>query len=459
MSIKYRIALLFSLLVTLIFAVVSPAIYFFSAKEREHTFKNRLMNRALSTARIYTGNKDVNLSILRRIDAGITASLYKKSIIITSNGAVTYASSDEPGDTLILTQNDIEQAKADGDYFFQYKDKMAVAIHQSDSDEDFIISVAASDPDGREYLSQLKDILLVALTISVALSFLAGLAFAKRLVRPIKAITGEVNLITSQNLSQRIKVNDSGDELTKLARTFNDLLDRLQDSFSIQRRFISNASHELSTPLTSISSQLEVVMQKRRSPEEYEEVIQSVHEDCMELQQLTRSLLDIAKTGSEGSINLAEVRLDEVVLKVVADIQKQNRHYKIELDFGVFPDDEKLLTVFGNNNLLYMALRNVVENGCKYSENHLAALTMAFDKNSIIISVASMGDIISESDIQNIFQPFFRAESAQQKPGFGLGLTLTRRILSLHKGTIAVESGPAKGTIFTIQLPCIVLKH
>jgi len=129
------------------------------------------------------------------------------------------------------------------------------------------------------------------------------------------------------------------------------------------------------------------------------------------------------------------------------------------MDFETFPEDEQQLMVFGNANLLFMALKNVVENGCKYSENHSAEILASFTNDDIIIKVKSKGDIIAESDIENIFQPFFRTASSQHKQGFGLGLTLTKRILALHKGSITVISGPDQGTVFTISLPSILMKH
>lgn len=460
MSIKYKIALLFALLVTIILTIVSLSVFFFSVKERQDAFRRRLENRALSTARVFAGISDSNYAVLHRMDATAVASLYNKSITITGyNDEDVYMFSDNAGDSLILSRDILERTKIENKYFFTYKNKKALAIHHTDNNNNFIVAIAALDKDGEEYIDQLKNILLIALVLAVLLSFMAGLVFANNLIRPIKRITSDVDLITSKNLSQRIKISEAKDELTRLAQTFNHLLDRLQDSFAIQRRFISNASHELSTPLTSISSQLEVAMQKNRTPEEYRDVMQSVYEDIKELQQLTRSLLDIAKTGSQGSIDLDEVRLDELLFKVISDIQKQNTENKVLLNFEVFPEDEQLLTVFGNANLLYIALKNIIENGCKYSDDHQSSVTVIFDNLNIVIKVTNSGDVITESDIQNIFQPFFRSETAQNKPGFGLGLTLTKRILALHKGTITVESNLKTGTVFTILLPNVLSLH
>lgn len=454
MSIKYKIALLFAALATLLFTIIGLSVYFFSVAERDLSFNKRLKNRALSTAKVYAGIQDSNFTMLKKMDAFGVASLLNKSVTITRyNKTPEYLFSDKQGDSMYLTPAIIEQTKNNAEYYFTYNNRKAVAIYHGDNTDNFIVAVAAQDVDGREFIEQLKKILFLSLGLLILLSFITGIIFAKSLIRPMAQITAEVNLITSNNFSRRIKITNSGDELSRLANTFNNLLDRLEESFSVQRRFISNASHELSTPLTSISSQLEVALQKERTALEYKRVMQSIYEDTRDMQLLTHSLLDIAKTGAHGGIDLLEIRLDEVLFKVVTDLRRQRPEYKVELDFDIFPDDEKLLTVYGNSNLLYIAIKNIIENGCKYSDNRKALVTVSFNKHEILIKVLNNGDVISEADIQNIFQPFFRAPSALQKPGFGLGLTLTKRILSLHKGTIEVESIAESGTTFIITIP------
>lgn len=417
-------------------------------------FAERLKNRALSTAKVYAVIPENKNAVLGEMDEGAVGSLYNRSIIIINEkNKIEYTFSDQAGESITLDQETINRIKKEGGIYFPVGARMAYATFRDGEEGGFILAMAASDKVAEEYLNQLGKILLFACLLGLVLTFGSAIIFAKRLIVPIKRITEEVNLITSRNLSQRVYAGESRDELSLLAETFNNLLDRLQDSFAIQSRFISNASHELSNPLTSISSQLEVAMQKNRSTEEYREVIESVHEDIVELQQLTRSLLDIAKTGTQEGIDLSVVRIDEILLKVMSAVQKQNLTYRVKMHFGHFPEEEKRLTVFGNANLLYIALKNIVENGCKYSDDQSAKVTVLFNPSSIIVVVFNKGDVIAESDIQNVFHPFFRSETVQKKPGFGLGLTLTRRILSLHKGTIEVESTPDKGTTFTVELP------
>lgn len=454
MSIRFKIALLFALLASLIVSVVGLSVYFFTAKQQADNFKLRLKNRAWSTATVAAGVKDSNYALISKYNTTSVATLYNKSVIVLNHhNQVVYSYSDVPGNELVLSKEIIENTKLEGDYFFKEKGRSVVAVQYSNEDNNLITAVAAEDQDGKEFLQELGRLLLWTLLVFAILSFVTGLFFARTLILPVRRISAEVNLISSNNLSQRLQPGSTKDELHKLSETFNNLLDRLQESFIIQRRFISNASHELSTPLTSVSSQLEVALQKERSSEEYKDVLKSVHEDVKDLQQLTKSLLDIAKTGTEGSIDLSDVRIDEVLLKVAADVQKLDTRYKVDINFETLPDEEEYLTVFGNYNLLYISFKNIVENGCKYSDDKHAVVNGIFTQSSIIIQVHNKGDVIAESDIQNIFQPFFRTDTAQSKQGFGLGLALTRRILSLHKATVEVSSDPIRGTIFTITLP------
>jgi signal transduction histidine kinase len=170
---------------------------------------------------------------------------------------------------------------------------------------------------------------------------------------------------------------------------------------------------------------------------------------------LTKSLLEIAKSGSQGGIELNEVRVDEVLLKVMADVKKINGDYEVELNFGEFPDDEKDFVVFGNNELLYIAIKNIVENGCKYASDKKSMVDLSFAHHKVYVQVVNQGDIIAADEIDQIFQPFYRGAGTGNSRGFGLGLALAQRIVALHKGTIAVESDIRRGNAFTVQLPSI----
>lgn len=458
MKIKYKITALFTLLVTAILLILSISVHYFTSIQRSDAFKKRLKGRANNDGQLfsYFGDSDSTRAILNRIDSASAFTLYQKSVAIFNYlDQPVYTFNVKHIDSILPGKEILKEARLKHEVYFTRHKRDVLAFHYTDTSSRIVVVVAGYDVDGWQRLKDLRDILLVCLFIGIAVALIVGYAFSVQLVKPLTQIIHEVKDISSQNLSHHIHAGSTQDELNQLANTFNELLDRLQESFIIQRRFISNASHELSTPLTAILSQLEVTLHKERSIDEYRQVMTSIHEDVQQMQQLTKSLLEIAKTGTEGSIELNEVRIDEVLLRVTADVQKSSEEYKVILQFGDFPDDEKYFLVFGNSELLYSSLRNIIENGCKFSPDHHALVNLLFSNEEVIIQVKNYGDIISEEEAEHIFQPFYRSISASPIKGFGLGLALAKRIISLHKGIIKVQSSKVNGTVFTILLPSV----
>jgi two-component system, OmpR family, sensor histidine kinase ArlS len=451
--------LLFTLLVTAIISLLTFSIFYFVRLERIQVFDKRLKARANYNTQLYAVlGGDSAIKFMRKMDttSSFGGTLPSRSLVIYSDEGEVLYRFDLPGTRpLALTNDLLQEVRAKGERYFTIDNRDAIAIRRGTAHKSFIVVVSGHDDDGLERVDTLNKILGFSLFLGICLAALVSYLFAGQLLRPIAQIIREVKEISSYDLSHRIRAGTGQDELSQLAYTFNDLLERLQEAFAIQRRFISNASHELSTPLTSVSSQVEVVLQKDRSADEYKQVLSSVREDVTQMRQLTKSLLEIAKTGSQGGIELNEVRVDEVLLKVMADVKRLNTDYKVELDFGEFPEDEKDFVVFGNSELLYIAIKNIVENGCKYSPDKRSVVDLTFAYHKVFVQVVNQGDAIAAEEIQQIFQPFYRGSGTGNSRGFGLGLALAQRIIALHKGSIAVASDANNGTRFTIELPAI----
>jgi len=455
MKIKYRITLLFTALVTTILFIVCVLIFYFSDLNRQNDFKNRLRNRALTTIGLLIEVEGLNKDLLHRIDEATLIALQQKSVTVydDSNNEV-YSYTDDGAKPVRATIEILNKARQDKEYFFTEGKRTAVALRYTDKGIRYIVVAAAYDKDGFEKLNRLLLILVLSFISGVLITLLSGLFFSTRLVAPIQKITREVKEISSQNLSRRIDVQEPRDELNELSATFNNLLSRLQESFEIQRRFIANASHELSTPLTSISGQLEITLQNERTAAEYKTIIQSVYEDVKMLNQLTRSLLELAKaSGTTDGIELSLVRIDDLLMRLPAELRKTDEKYTVALHFDSFPEEEDQLYVFGNSDLLYSAIKNIVVNGCKYSPDHFAKVALQFSDTALNISIIDRGPGISEAEKQLVFQPFYRSAHTTHAEGFGLGLSLASRIIQLHKGKLSIESTPGQGSIFIISLP------
>lgn len=456
MPVRIRITLLFVLFVFIIMSIVCGSVYYISANERLKTMKTRLTNRAITMGRLLARSEIFDPYLIRQFDSLTAVSLREKIIqVYDSNEQEIYRYSDVAGDRIDVDEEDLHNLKDEGDeIYFISGNREAIGYKYEDNNSKVFIISAASDNDGRLNLARLKTILVSSFTVGIISALIIGFLFSQRLLRPVKKIADEVSEITVQNLTRRVSTGNIKDEWHYLADTFNQLLDKLQEGFELQRRFISNASHELSTPLTSISSQLEVILEKERTTNEYQKVIRSVYHDVRHMGKLTQTLLEFARaSGNKGGLDIDLIRIDEVLMHVPSDLSKINSEFVVILNFDNMPEDEEKLLVFGNEALLFTAIKNIALNACKYSDNHEAIISLSTGQNNIEIEIEDTGFGIPPEEIEYIFQPFYRANKATEGRGFGLGLSMADRIIKLHKGSIKVRSIVNKGTTFTLTIP------
>ena len=457
MPVRIRITLLFSLLVFIILSLVCTGIYYFSYQARINSITTRLTNRAITTARLLSQKEIFDRDMVRRIDSSTTIALKDKIVqAYDYQNRRLYRYSDIPNDTLHMEPEQLDDARVRGSFYFTAGKKEAVAYHYTDNNARIVIIVAGEDIEGKQSLQSLLRILLISFLVGNIFVFISGYFFSRRLLLPIKKISKDATEISAYNLTRRINTGTTKDEWFELSTTLNELLNRLQESFDLQRRFISNASHELSTPLTAISSQLEVSLQRQRGGEEYKKVLQSIYQDVQHMIKLTQTLLEFAKaSGNAGGLEISPVRIDEVLLHLPAEISRINVAYAVSLDFEELPEQEQHLVVYGNEALLLSAFKNIVVNACKYSEDHHATVLLKVTSDHISIAIRDCGPGIAKEEFNHIFQPFYRVEGNRAAGGFGLGLSLAQRIIKIHKGTINIDSTLAKGTTFYVQLPVI----
>ncbi|HXD79374.1 MAG TPA: HAMP domain-containing sensor histidine kinase [Puia sp.] len=458
MPVKIRITLLFTLLAWAILTLVCGSVYYFSYTNRIKDIQTRLANRAITTGQLLSQGNIFDRSLIRRIDSSTSVAMRDK--VVEAYDAADrriYRYSDNAVDTIGTDRGVIDRARVDkSPVYFKQGGKDAIAFYYLDDKACFVIVAAAYDEAGNDKLRHLRLVLTLSFVGGILISVIGGYLFSISLLRPLRRISDEVNEISARNLARRIRSGRASfkDEWHYLSETLNQLLNRLQESFEIQGRFIANASHELSTPLTSVSSQLEVALQRVRSVEEYRQVIQSVYQDVQQLNKLTQTLLEFARaSGTAAGLEIDLVRVDEILLRLPGEISKTNPQYSVTLDFDRLPEAEEALLVFGNEELLFTAIKNIVSNACKYSDDHSATVRLAVLGKEIRIDIEDRGRGIPESEWENIFQPFYRTEEGHAIPGFGLGLSLARRIIQLHKGWIQVESAVGNGSVFYVRLP------
>lgn len=444
-------------MVIIILGMVSLSIYYFSAASRRNTLKTRLLNRAITTARLLTHTGSVDRQLMHHIDSLTAVALKRKNTqVFNKDNVSVYFYSDIAYDSIHVDVSRLRNNADDQVIYFTDQQKEAVAYFDQPDKKGLVIICAGEDEDGMITLQKLQKILAFSFICGTVLSFAGGYIFSRGLLKPISRIANEVKDISAYNLGRRIPTGNGKDEWHLLSATLNELLDRLKDSFESQRRFISNASHELSTPLTIISSQLEISLQRQRTEEQYREAMTQVLKDVQHMNALVQTLLKFATaSGNSGGLQIELIRIDEVLMRLPGEIQGRNSQHTVSLHFGTLPEEDARLLVMGNEELLFTAILNIVSNACKYSEDQHADVYFSLTPNGFLISIDDNGIGIDETQMKLIFQPFYRIRQPQHIQGSGLGLSLALRIIQLHKGTLNVESTPNVGTSFKIELPSL----
>ncbi len=317
-----------------------------------------------------------------------------------------------------------------------------------------VVVVSAQNEYMKNQLTNLRTILFTGFVFSAVLIFFLGWFFSKRIFLPIRKMTRSVRNINTENLHLRLNVSKDNDEINDLARTFNNMLDRLETSFESQNNFVSNASHELSTPLTSIIGEAELALQKERTAERYKEAMCIILKEAERLKAIIQSLLNLAQTGFDGKKqSLVSLRADEVVLSAKKAVSRIYPESRVRIDYALMPEDETKLMIKGNENLLVLALTNIILNACKYSDNKEVTVAIASGNARLYILVKDQGIGIPSGELRYIYDPFFRASNTGEVKGYGIGLPLARNIIRIHNGELNVSSEVNQGTEVQLILP------
>jgi signal transduction histidine kinase len=455
MKIRARLTLIFTFAVASVILLFSQSVYYSSAKYRQTEFEKRLYAKGLSTGRLLLEVDEVDASLLKIIDRNNLTSLpFEQVLVFDEANRLVYDSDDKPQDVAVPEEL-LNRIRRQGEVIFREGNKEAIGLLFRHHTGPYVILASALDEYGLNKLRNLRWILMVASLVSLVVVTGIGWIFSGRAIHPITEVVREVEQISIPSMDKRVNTGNGKDEIALLAITFNRMLDRIQRSFEGQRNFVSNASHELRTPLTVITGQIDVALIKRRSLEEYEELLRSIQSSTKSLTRLTNNLLELAQVSSEGlTLPRHPVQVDEAIYQAALVLAQKYPHYHTAFSFEQ-PENhpEAELVVAGDEDLLKTAFFNLMENACKFSADRSVNILLGTADNGVKVQFIDKGIGINPADQERIFQPFFRAENAAGTKGHGIGLSLTHRIVEQHKGTLTVNSLPDQGTIFTVWLP------
>ncbi|UXP32200.1 HAMP domain-containing histidine kinase [Reichenbachiella agarivorans] len=327
-------------------------------------------------------------------------------------------------------------------------------IYESAINEKYVVLASAENYFITHHVSYFRNILVGSFMIAFFIILLVSYLFSQKITQPINDIIKKVKEISSGNLHMRLEVNSGKeDTIGDLTRTFNDMLNRLEASFESQKNFISNASHELNTPLTTIIGEADVALSKMRTSDYYIESLMTILEEAEKLNKKTHALLRLAQTGFDGKKQeFSRFRIDQLILDVKETVMKISPNSQVNIDFNLLPENHNLLKIEGSETLLHLALSNLILNGCKYSGNQPVRVALGVSPEQIIILIKDTGIGIPEEELQFIYDPYFRATNTRNHEGYGIGLPLARNIIQMHDGKLQINSEMNKGTVVRVLL-------
>lgn len=454
MRLRNRISLTFTLITLALLGLAFVALYFFTHRNTEREFFHRLEERALIAAQTSFAEDELGQKVFEEV-----VKLHFKTLPEEKEYFVRLDSGEVDFDSLpeFITRDLLGRINRTGLAHIHTGDRLGAGINYVDNEGIFAVIITAKDQYGEQKLENLRKLMGLILVTYFLLVFFIGRVYAHHMLNPIRRMIRKIREINTNNLHLRLEEKARADgrgELSELAKTFNQMLDRIETSVEAQSHFIGNASHQLKNPLTAILGEVETGLAQDRTVGQYHQSLLRIEEEAGRLKELILQLLHLAHTGDHREGNdFAECRIDELILELVDEYRALKSGKVLRVDFSTFPEDPCLLQVNIHRNLIKIALANIIENSFKFSSDQEVNLSLSANAKEVEITISDKGIGIPRNSLPNIFDPFFRADNAYQYPGFGIGLPMVRRIINLHEGEVRAESELGEGATFFIRIP------
>jgi len=310
-----------------------------------------------------------------------------------------------------------------------------------------------------EMLEEVRQTFAWVIPIAIILASMGGYFLARKSLAPVVAMSSQAGRIGAENLHERLPIQNAKDELGRLAASFNELLERVDQSFERQRRFMSDASHELRTPAAILRGESEVALSQERPAEEYRESLAVLHAEAQRLTQIVEDLFTLTRADAgQYPLSPKEFYLDELV----ADCTHAARSLALAKQITLTCDVPEELPIRADEALLRRMILNLLDNAIKYTPAR-GRVTVSCERsgNEYALNVTDSGPGIPEDLQRRVFERFFRADKARTRSendggGAGLGLSIARWIAEAHHGSLILGRSDSSGSTFTALLPAPV---
>jgi two-component system, OmpR family, sensor histidine kinase ArlS len=313
--------------------------------------------------------------------------------------------------------------------------------------------LSAVDQYGESKIHTLRNGVIMGVIFGILVLMLISWFWIQRMLQPIADKIQKARTIGTRSLDLRLIVKNNYDELGQLAITFNEMLDRIEQGFRVQQEFIRNASHEMRTPLTAITAEVDLAQKQNSSQESAQKALENIKTRAENLNEMVTQLLLMAKIETDNiTKSPSSCAADEVLLQTIKMLQLKYPNAKQQISLEIDSSDAAQFMVGCDAIMLQAAYFNLLDNAVKYGKEAPIFIHLHLLNKKVVLSVKDQGIGIPKHEMEHLFKPFYRI-NRNQTTGSGIGLTLTKSIAEKYGGHIQLTSEPEKGTTATFSLP------
>lgn len=411
-------------------------IYTLFSSFREDDFFDRLEKKAISTAKLLIEVQEIDQNLLQVIEEKSNYKMYRECVVVTkNNGEIIFSSAPYKDwyDTTVFAelhqQSRIRMKSGKLDI---------IGLQVGNKKDNYCVFIAGEDKFGIQKLVFLTYLLIVTFLVSTLLIFLSTTKFIKKLLEPLDLFEKEITNISANQLN--IQITDSGrnDEISLLTVAFNQMLERIEDSYEGQKAFSANASHELRTPIARIILQLENLRSSEGHSPATLTYLKSILSDANQMSELITSLLLLSKLSKyEVNPDYATERMDEILFESYEHILKS--YPELRLNFEII-EGEGSLEINCSRSLINVVFTNLFKNAALYSDDQKVTVVLDLSSSDgLKVHLINTASSVSDMNPIDLFQPFVRGNHTQNQNGSGLGLSIVKRIMDYHNAEINYE--------------------
>ncbi|MDX8046740.1 ATP-binding protein [Gracilibacillus sp. S3-1-1] len=448
MKLRTKVQLFLSGFMILVILLINSAVYVLYENRASENEINRVKADVESIMEAIVNSSTLEIEQENLLTAYLPANGIIR--VIDSNGdTIEHVSTDERFDEWPFAYSQTEHSQIARDNQTRYVQVSIPIIWKDGSVVTLQVSEALYAMD--DSLSTLRLVLLLTAGMMIFPTLLAGYLLSQYITNKIQALTAEMKENPKNGRWEKLELKrNNKDEISEMQQAYNAMIDRIEENRQKQERFVSDASHELRTPISVIRSYAELLQRRGKDkPEIFDEATDAILSESDRMQHLTEQMLILAKNEDQENVLFEQVNISQIVRDVIRSLSTA---YQREIKF--YHETEQDITISADRSKMHQALYILVDNACKYSEDTVI-VRMQDIQDQLAIDVIDKGEGLSEAEQQHIFDRFYRVDKARSRKagGTGLGLAICHGIVQLHGGKVHIESQMNQGSTFTITLP------